>query len=810
MERVSDIGNQAKMKYLAHKDHSLADHLNKVGEMARKFASIFDGGEQGLVVGALHDLGKAEPEFQKRLGSDNKEGKKEPHAHHGAAIALEEEAWPAAFVINGHHAGLHNRGDMATKAHLFLDKAKKAAENLTKTDPSWTVPKIEKLPRWLDQLPFFSNEDRAIKMRAVELYSRFLFSALIDADRLDTEANAPETKENSGKRHLWRFGEQALATSGATNELIKLLNQAITTRQKTAKDKKTSEDVLKVRDDVLQACQKIAREKPRGVFTLTVPTGGGKTLASMGFALEHIAKQNEAETEDRKKLRRVIIVIPYLSIIQQTADELKNVFKNSDADSIVLEHHSQAQDPLLDKKKGKENEICDYSRERTLRQLAAENWDAPIIVTTSVQFFDSLFSRKPADARKLHNIAQSVIIFDEVQTFPPRLMQPILDVLGELTNPERPYGCSLVLCTATQPALRRSDDLPLGFADTTEIIPEPDKIFKTLKRTTYPELEAREEIPIKSWPDLAKEVLNAKDQQALVVVNTRCHARELFQELSKSDENKDAVFHLSTWMMPAHRIQVLEEVKRRLANRASCFLVSTQCIEAGVDVDFPAAWRAFGPYDAIAQAAGRCNRSGRLKPEEARVHVFRPKDEILPPGVYTAAASQTELLRKMSAADPHDPSSFETYFRLLYQLSVPDDCEIQREREQLHFETVSELFNLIESGTTPLLILRENVDDQTKDTPAKSIYEVARQRIINGGVKGYFTANDWRQIQPYVLNLDYRNNEARQALAKYASEEVFGSNLRVWGAGDAGYIGGLHGTGIILEPSFVQLLERPV
>jgi CRISPR-associated endonuclease/helicase Cas3 len=244
---------------------------------------------------------------------------------------------------------------------------------------------------------------------------------------------------------------------------------------------------------------------------------------------------------------------------------------------------------------------------------------------------------------------------------------------------------------------------------------------------------------------------------------------------------------------------VLGEVRRRLEKNEPCFLVSTQCIEAGVDVDFPTLWRALGPYDAIVQAAGRCNRNGRLKPEEAQVHVFRTEDEALPPGVYQTATNQTELLRKMAAADPHDPRSFETYFRLLYQLSVPDECEIQQHREQLRFKEVSKLFNFIESDfSTPLLILTQTVDGQPADTPARAIYERAKLQNIPGTkAKGYFTREDWRCIQPCILSVDFRQKAVQAALAKH-SRPVFDASdleLRIWDAGNAGYSGGLNGTG---------------
>ncbi len=826
----------------AHPEHSLAAHLLAVGNTAAEFARHFRGEDHARLAGLLHDLGKAEPEFQKRVATNNKDGKKQPHAYHGAALALSKDIWPVAFAVNGHHAGLHDRHalhSMAGKRDYYVSRAEWSQKELEKEPFPILAEQLERtkgLPKWLDSLPLSTPEERETKLRTVELYTRFLFSALIDADRLDAEEHGKETKENYGKRHNWRFGAEGLAIDKSTQELLPLLDAAIAERRKAAEDKGASKEVLDVRAQVLEACKQAARQT-RGVFTLTVPTGGGKTLASVYFALKHIEAQNRQTADAHKKLRRIIVVIPYLNIIQQTVLELKKTFADLRWDEeakewipsenlpVVLEHHSQAQDPPLDEKRED-----DYSRERTLRQLAAENWDAPIVVTTSVQFFDSLFSRRPADARKLHNIAQSVIIFDEVQTFPPRLMQPILDVLGELASPQRSYGCSLVFCTATQPALRYDEaDLRWGLKDVREIVGKPVEHFQVLQRTTYqwPIQDAQGKEKTLSWDDLAGEVLHeALGKQALVVVNTRRHARELFEAVrekivggKESVERPEHLFHLSTWMTPAHRVAVLDEVKERLEAKRPCLLISTQCIEAGVDVDFPAVWRAFGPYDAIVQAAGRCNRNGALKdaagqPIKGVVRVFRPEDhdKSIPQGVYQTATSQTGLLRRMKAADPHNPESFLQYFRLLYQLSVPDECEIQKHREQLHFKQVHERFDFIEACTIPVLVVDEVVDGQPRPTPAKSIYETARKKFIPGSKeRGYFTREDWRAIQPFIVNLDYRNKQVQQALARYAPTRVFDSDdldLRIWGGGSAGYIGGINGFGIALSPDFSALLNE--
>jgi len=725
---------------------------------------------------------------------------------------------------------LHDRSNVQKRAG-FLQKALNAEQKLTEEEnlqngqdiewsgPAWPVADFgQNLPPWLDNLSAATPFDRDTKVRAVDLYTRFLFSALIDADRLDTESHDPKTKDNYKKRHSWRFGDSGLTMKGAPEELLTMLRRSIKERREVAISQGASADVLEVRSRVLESCESAALRE-RGVFTLTVPTGGGKTLASLYFALRHIAAQNQ-QADENSKLRRIIVVIPYLSIIQQTVLELKDVFQHSQDDPVLLEHHSQAQDlPLPPGRQSGKGDMDDYSHTRTMRQLAAENWEAPIIVTTSVQFFDSLFSRRPADARKLHNIAQSVLIFDEVQTFPPLMMQPIVDALGELTSRERAYGCSLVLCTATQPALLKSDYLPCGFAEVKQIIERPEEFFRQLRRTSYPELETRGPVPVKPWPELKNEIFSGPYGQGLIIVNTRRQARELFAELQKSKEHEGSVFHLSTWMTPTHRDAVLEEVRRRLKAKEPCFLVSTQCVEAGVDVDFPAVWRAFGPYDAIAQAAGRCNRNGALRDENGlpalgQVRVFYPEDQALPGGIYKTAISQTELLRRMGAADPHNPASFETYFQLLYQLSVPDECEIQREREQLHFEKVSDLFRMIDTFTVPLIVPRwlDTGSRSEKDffVQAGKEEEPVGSWLEKRLAKKFLLPDEWRLIQPHILNLDLRNEKQRAMLHQCASPAFGGekpAEATLWILDTCSlYEGGLHGAGLDVTASSLNLL----
>jgi CRISPR-associated endonuclease/helicase Cas3 len=471
----------------AHPGQSLADHLLAVAEKAKTFSRHFDALEHGALAGLLHDLGKAEPEFQKRIHGEK--GEKHPHAYHGAALALRHQLWPVAFAINGHHAGLHNRSDLQQVSAKLRSQTVEECQQALKGDADWkgqewpiqtkNFPKT--LPAWLEAISFTTAGERDAKMRAVDFYTRMLFSTLVDSDRLDTEdANRAEgSQANVLKRKAWRFGPKCLAANGAAESLLKMLETAINDRVATARSKNASDAVMDVRAEVLAACKEKA-SCDCGVFTLAVPTGGGKTLASVAFALQHIADHNkDLAQDDPHLLRRIIVVIPYLNIIQQTTGELKSVFGHTDADPVILEHHSQAADPTI-----KKNDDADgWDKERPLRQLAAENWDAPIIVTTSVQFFDSLFSRRPADARKLHNICQSVLIFDEVQTLPPLLLQPILDALKELTSKERRYGASLVLCTATQPALGKSENFEFGFENVIPIIRARTALIKLYFKT---------------------------------------------------------------------------------------------------------------------------------------------------------------------------------------------------------------------------------------------------------------------------------------------------------------------------------------
>jgi len=399
---------------------------------------------------------------------------------------------------------------------------------------------------------------------------------------------------------------------------------------------------------------------PKGIFTLTVPTGGGKTLASMSFALRHAAAHD---------LDRVILVIPYTSIIEQNAAVLKRIV----GDENVLEHHTNF-DPGDQRK----------------YWLDAENWDAPIIVTTSVQFFESLFGNKTSVARKVHAIANSVVVFDEVQTLPPGLLLPIVDVMNELVNR---YGSSLVLCTATQPALERRPGFPVGLSDTREIVSDPQRHFVMLQR-----VDARWPLDLyaaEPWPQLAARVL--EQPRSLTIVHRRDDARRLCELLP------DDTLHLSAAMCPRHRTQVLREIRRRLSADETCRVVSTQLVEAGVDLDFPVVFRALAGLDSLAQAAGRCNREGNA--DRGILEIF-VAETLPPPGVLRKALDAARIVASQRGGEPDlftDPEIFTTYFMQFYGTPTHEK-QIQTDREALHFETVAENFQMIDNGQESLVV----------------------------------------------------------------------------------------------------------
>ncbi len=662
-------------EYWAHSGgHLLRRHLQSVAARARQFACALDGEEASAswaaLAGLWHDLGKYRPGFQRYVRQVDDAhiehkvaGREKTHSAAGALWAMRQLDQPRlpygrvlAYLIAGHHAGL---GDWDTDLAPRLaspDSKQELAEALAAQPPEdilgagGFVPTLQGIPG--------GGEGFA-------LWLRMLFSCLVDADFLDTEAHFDTGKPSR------RSGFPPLAQMhAALNGWMAARPVAVT-------------PVNALRADVLRQCRAKAA-LPAGFFSLTVPTGGGKTLSSLAFALEHALAHGQ---------QRVIYAIPYTSIIEQTAD----VFRTALAalgDEVLVEHHSQAESAPED--------------ENARSRLACENWDAPLIVTTNVQLFESLFAARTSRCRKLHRIAGSVIVLDEAQQLPPAFLQPVLDVLNLLVAH---YGVTVVLCTATQPALNSTAYFDAskslrGLENVREIIDDPDTLFEALKRVQV-ELPPDWTTPT-PWAGIAAQ-LSAEDC-VLAIVNTRKAAREL-QRLMP-----EGTLHLSALMCGAHRQDVIAHIKERLqAKREGRDLeplrvVSTQLVEAGVDIDFPVVYRALAGLDSIAQAAGRCNREGCL-PGQGRVVVFVPPEQ--PPlGHLRKGAEACISTLHGQAHDPLARALFERYFTAFYHSVDLDDCKIVDKLKveprtlAVQFRAAAAAFRMVEDEANVTVVVR--------------------------------------------------------------------------------------------------------
>ena len=647
---------------------TLQAHADGVRQLCEQFAAAFGSMEASSLIGTVHDAGKVHPDFQAHLRG---EPQNHPHAADGAKwldTHVPTLGRLLAYTVDGHHAGLPDGvgDDTSLTSHLCKAKEPQGIE----ADPPKDVQ---------DLLPdFIKNGDREEVPHKLWLWVKMLFSCLVDADWLDTE----------------RFMDADRAASRPEKfDNIPTLLARYHARMATFR---ADTPVNKLRADILHAVLDKAKNAP-GLYTLTVPTGGGKTLASLGFALEHAKAHNKC---------KIIYAIPYSTIIEQTSKTLSDILGAHN----VLEHHAEA------RWREDKDEVAN-----PLRQLT-ENWDGvPVVVTTNVQFFESFYSAQSSRCRKLHNVANSVIILDEAQKLPEKFLAPCAELLRRLVTD---YGCTVVLCTATQPDLSA-----FRLSGATELAPNVNGLYAALRRVDYHLLGRME------WADLANRI--AQEPGALCVVNTRQDARDLYAELAAHKPGD--TFHLSTWMCPAHRRDVITAIRERLKAGTPTYVVSTSLIEAGVDLDFPAVFRALAGLDSLAQAAGRCNREGKLKNPDGslahgQVYLFEePKPCVM--GTLRKAIFAAGLLPEGLDEAPHHPAAFTAFFKeyfnglndrgenLLTKLHNP---------RNLRFREVSELFRMIpDEGEETVFVPYGNAKDILEEAIEKGLTK-ERLRALRG------------------------------------------------------------------------------
>jgi CRISPR-associated endonuclease/helicase Cas3 len=734
--------------------HPLVDHLHAVAALARTLHG------HGLapvlaplahLAGLWHDLGKFRPGFQRYVREDadahveghaaaSVRGRDKTHSAAGALHALQaltDRFGPGAaaaarvlvYVIAGHHAGLDNwhGGDGAgLDPRLFgggRDEARREFDEAL-AECRRLAPTLLELPAGLDlraacaAIPGLAEGKGQAEPLAVSLWIRMLFSALVDADFLDTEAYFDPSRRHrrAGFEPLTQYREMLDRCLHSMSEAVAVQGRA-------------GDAVMQARAQVLAQCRAKAALPP-GVFSLTVPTGGGKTLASLTFALNHAKAHG---------LRRVVVAIPYTSIVEQTADVFAGIFGRE----AVVEHHSQA-------------DADDDRRDSARSRLACENWDAPLVVTTNVQLLESLFARRSSRCRKLHNLAGSVIVLDEAQSLPAPFLQPILDALRLLV---KHYGATLLLCTATQPVLTASERFDprqrlRGLPPPRAIVDAPEALYATLDRV---KIEWPADWHIESpVPELAARL--AQHDCALAIVNTRADAADLVAALDAAVAERDGerTLHLSAAMCGQHRADVIAQIRQRLAARRDGHdtrplrVVSTQIVEAGVDIDFPVVYRALAGLDSIAQAAGRCNREGLLGERGGSVVVFvRPIP--VPLTALRAGAQATVSTLADGAPESLTPAHFTRYFPLYYANFGSRDQRgvVEHLRNNVDFafdfRTAAEKFRLVDDEGQVSVVVRYRPPGEDVESPAE-----APLRAIDAG-----QVDRWRlrALQRYIVNV---------------------------------------------------------
>ncbi|WP_165034682.1 CRISPR-associated helicase Cas3' [Candidatus Protofrankia californiensis] len=716
----------------AGRRHLLVDHLVGTGDLAARFASAFGAGELGRFLGLAHDVGKASCLWQEGLlaaeatgGRVKVNGRSVDHKSMGVWLAEQRRAGLLGLALHGHHGGLSSPSAM-TAAMGRLNK---------EVRQSWAEVEAALAPL----LPGLFDGP-AVKLPAAvasesdaEILVRLLFSCLVDADALDTEAH-----------------RRAAAPRVAPPVDMEMLWDRFEARRKTFLEGRVISAVDRWRSEVYEACLSAAVGQP-GIYRLPAPTGSGKTIASAAFALRHAVERGKS---------RVIVAVPFTTITEQNAQVYRQLLdprREGDGAPVVLEHHTNI--PLTESDAG-------GSAERW-RRLAAENWDAPFVVTTTVQMFESLFGRRPSRMRKVHRLANAVIVLDEVQALPVELLEPIVDGLRVLTAR---FGTTVLLASATQPELWELG--PLRNTAPREIIADPAPLYRSLRRVRYRWWSDPQPTLDQVADKLAAPLASSADQ-VLVVVNTIADAQRMYALVRERVGADVTVLHLSTAMCAAHRGQILGEVRRLLAEGRPVRLISTQLIEAGVDVDFPVVYRAFAPADALQQAAGRANREGALGPEGGLVVVFNPADGGAP-GAYRIPVDITSEVMGEGIADPDELAALRSfYLQYLNDQRVVGLASrgraVQTSRQRFDFHAVcdgplrdpgktderdaSKAFRMITDDTVPVVV---------RYAPAAAEIDMLIERLRASPQPDMDLL---RRLQPYLVALRQRTREAADVAA---------------------------------------------
>lgn len=716
---MSEIYARSKTDSPIYEWQTLTEHSSQVANLAASFAKQFDSENWLLAAGFLHDIGKARETFQNYLLShslydgDEYDGRERRHSGAGAALAKKEFNFPGlilAYIIAGHHAGLPDYIAGLNPGGSLVKRLEIEAAILNET----------KVKKWINQNnKFWKNikllPPRKFQEKNMHLWIRMMFSCLVDADRLDAETFSDTNKS------IVRKKQAKLA------DLAKCFFQELNKKLATVDDHALN----RTRAEIRKNCEAAAMDAP-GLFSLTVPTGGGKTLSGTAFAFKHALQYNK---------RRIIYVIPYTSIIEQTAEVLRS-FVGKDN---VLEHHSST----------------NIEKETLQTQLAAENWDAPIIVTTNVQFFESLYSYRPGSCRKLHNIVNSIIILDEAQLLPPELLYPCTEVLQQLVEY---FSCSILLSTATQPGFE-------NLSNVREIIPDPTQLYAALQRTKI-------EIPVDrqkkySWEKLAEEL--SEHERVLCIVNTRRDCKDLYALMP------EGTYHLSASMCPAHRLKIINIIKNKLQEGVTPLrVISTQLVEAGVDIDFPVVYRAFTGLSSIVQSAGRCNREGKL-PELGFVKVFMPP-KASPPGILRKTE---DVMHSLLAAQVNTDSleSYKLFFQKFYSSINKDGKEFKiwleqdARKMQIQFREASAAFKIIDDKATVSVIVLYD-ESEKLIAELKTLIDLEKPtRLIN------------RKLQRYTVSIPRPIALAMliQGLIREIAPEIFVQSLPSQYSEDCGF-----------------------